>query len=66
MAVLMKALLALAVLATVGMLAAGLISMARGGTKSAAEKSNLFMRYRILFQGVAVLIVVLILALTDK
>ena len=43
-------------------LAGGLISMARGG-ELGPKKSNLFMRYRVLFQGIAVLLVVILLSL---
>ncbi len=43
-------------------LAGGLITMARGG-ELGPKKSNLFMRYRVLFQGVAVLLVVILLSL---
>ena len=43
-------------------LAGGLITMARGG-ELGPKKSNLFMRYRVLFQGIAVLLVVLLLSL---
>ncbi len=43
-------------------LAGGLITMARGG-ELGPKKSNLFMRYRVLFQGIAVLLVVILLSL---
>jgi predicted nucleic acid-binding Zn ribbon protein len=43
-------------------LAGGLITMARGG-ELGPKKSNLFMRYRVLFQGIAVLLVVIFLSL---
>ena len=36
--------------------------MARGG-ELGPKKSNLFMRYRVLFQGIAVLLVVILLSL---
>ena len=43
-------------------LVGGLITMARGG-ELGPKKSNLFMRYRVLFQGIAVLLVVILLSL---
>jgi hypothetical protein len=45
-----------------GTLATGLISFARGGG-DAPKRSNTFMRYRVLFQGIAVLLVVILMAL---
>ena len=47
-----------------GTLAAGLISFARGG-ENAPKRSNVFMRYRVLFQGIAVLLVVILMALAN-
>ncbi len=53
-------LVVLAMLATVGVLFAGLLSMVRGGD---AAKSNALMRYRVVFQGAAVLLFVILLSL---
>ena len=43
-------------------LAGGVSTMARGG-ELGPKKSNLFMRYKVLFQGIAVLLVVILLSL---
>ena len=51
-----------ALLLVLATLAGGLITMARGG-ELGPKKSNLFMRYRVLFQGIAVLLVVILLSL---
>ena len=40
----------------------GLVAMARGG-KLGPQRSNMFMRYRILFQGIAILLVIILLAI---
>jgi Hypoxia induced protein conserved region len=53
-------LVALAMLATLAMLFMGLISMARGGDP---QRSNKFMRYRIWFQGTALLLFVIFMML---
>ncbi len=45
-----------------GTLATGLISMARGGA-NAPKRSNTFMRYRVVFQGIALLLVVILMAI---
>ena len=55
-------LLVSALILVLATLAGGLITMARGG-ELGPKKSNLFMRYRVLFQGIAVLLVVLLLSL---
>ena len=55
-------LLVSALILVLATLAGGLITMARGG-KLGPKKSNLFMRYRVLFQGIAVLLVVILLSL---
>ena len=55
-------LLVSALILVLATLAGGLITMARGG-ELGPKKSNLFMRYRVLFQGVAVLLVVILLSL---
>ena len=54
--------LVIALVLVLATLAGGLITMARGG-ELGPKKSNLFMRYRILFQGIAVLLVVILLSL---
>jgi hypothetical protein len=56
------ALLIVSLVLVFGTLATGLISFARGG-ENAPKRSNTFMRYRVLFQGVAVLLVVILMAL---
>jgi hypothetical protein len=52
----------IALILVLATLAGGLITMARGG-ELGPKKSNLFMRYRVLFQGIAVLLVVILLSL---
>ena len=54
-------LVALAMLATVGILFAGLLGLVRGSPD--AMRSNRLMRYRVLMQGAAVLLFVLLLSL---
>ena len=54
--------LVIALILVLATLAGGLITMARGG-ELGPKKSNLFMRYRVLFQGIAVLLVVILLSL---
>ena len=54
--------LVIALILVLATLAGGLITMARGG-ELGPKKSNLFMRYRVLFQGIAVLLVVIFLSL---
>ncbi|MBL6600365.1 MAG: twin transmembrane helix small protein [Alphaproteobacteria bacterium] len=56
------ALLIVAMVLVFGTLATGLISFARGG-EDGPRRSNVFMRYRVLFQGIAVLLVVILMAL---
>ena len=53
----------LAMAATVGALVWGLVAMARGGEFN-ARWSNKMMRYRILFQAIAIAVFALLLALT--
>ena len=60
----MIALLIVSLVLVFGTLAAGLISFARGG-ENAPQRSNIFMRYRVLFQGIAVLLVVILMALAN-
>ena len=55
-------LLAISVILVVGALIGGLVAMARGG-KLGPQRSNMFMRYRILFQGIAILLVIILLAI---
>lgn len=55
-------LVVLAMLATVGVLAAGLIGLARGGDGAAGrERSNKLMRWRVVLQGVTLVLFVLLL-----
>jgi len=58
-------LMLLAVAATVGALAWGVIAMARGGDFN-AKWSNTMMRYRILFQFVAICVFLVILTLLGR
>ena len=62
MNVIMIILLVSALILVLATLASGLITMARGG-ELGPKKSNLFMRYRVLFQVIAVLLVVILLSL---
>ena len=62
MNVIMIIFLVIALILVLATLAGGLITMARGG-ELGPKKSNLFMRYRVLFQGIAVLLVVILLSL---
>jgi len=55
-------LLVSALILVLATLVGGLITMAHGG-ELGPKKSNLFMRYRVLFQGIAVLLVVILLSL---
>ncbi len=54
----------LAMVATVGMLLAGLVGVARGSPDPA--RSNRLMRYRVVFQGVAVLLFIVLLSLMQR
>ena len=56
-------LLFLAMAATVGALVWGLIAMARGGEFN-AKWSNKMMRYRVLFQAIALAVFAVLLSLT--
>jgi len=56
-------LLVLAMAATVGALVWGLIAMARGGEFN-AKWSNKMMRYRVLFQAIALAVFAVLLSLT--
>ena len=53
--------LAISVILVVGALVGGLVAMARGG-KLGPQRSNMFMRYRILFQGIAIVLVMVLLS----
>ncbi len=54
-------LVGLAMLGTVGVLFAGLIGLARGGQD--AHRSNVLMRWRVVLQGVALVLFVILLSL---
>lgn len=51
----------LAMLATLGVLIAGMVGMVRGGNDP--MRSNVLMRWRVVLQGVALLLFVLLLSL---
>jgi ABC-type dipeptide/oligopeptide/nickel transport system permease subunit len=53
-------LVAVAMLATLGVLLAGLLGFARGASP---ERSNMWMRYRIVAQAVALVLFLLLLAM---
>lgn len=59
MQTLLTVLLALAMLATLGVLAAGLVGLARGQSSATSQR---LMRYRVLFQFLALVIFALLLA----
>jgi uncharacterized membrane protein YidH (DUF202 family) len=61
----LKILLIGAMIATVGALALGLFNMFKEG-KEADERSNRMMRYRILFQAIAIVIFSVLLFLKAK
>ena len=54
-------LIALAMLGTVGVLFAGIFGLVRGG--GSPQRSNALMRWRVILQGVALLLIVLLLSL---
>ncbi len=54
-------LVGLAMLGTLGVLFAGLIGLARGGENS--QRSNVLMRWRVVLQGVALVLFVILLSL---
>ena len=59
-------LVVLALLSVVGVLAAGLIGLARGGDDSASlARSNKLMQWRVGLQGVALVLFVLLLSLLN-
>jgi hypothetical protein len=55
----------LAMLATLGVLMAGVIGMARGGPGH-AQRSNKLMRYRVLLQAVAIALFALFMLLSGR
>jgi hypothetical protein len=61
MKIVLTALVALAMLATLGVLIAGMIGMARGADGSVSQR---LMRYRVLFQFVALVLFGVLLLLT--
>ncbi|UUX48166.1 twin transmembrane helix small protein [Nisaea acidiphila] len=63
MSVFVIILMVIALLLVLGSLFGGLLSMARGGP-GAPERSNRFMRYRVLFQFLAVALFMIALALS--
>jgi hypothetical protein len=65
MTVVLVILVALAMLATVGVLFAGILGVARGGSdaRGNAERSNVLMRWRVILQGAALLLFVILLTL---
>lgn len=56
-------LIGLAMFATLGVLLFGLVTMARGGPGS-GQRSNKFMRYRVILQAVAIGLFALLMMLT--
>jgi hypothetical protein len=60
MTTIVTGLVALALLATLGVLLAGLLTFARGGSPA---RSNMWMRYRIVAQAVALVLFLVLLAL---
>ena len=64
MTTVLTVLVILAMIATVGMLLAGLVSVARGSPDPA--RSNRLMRYRVVFQGVAVLLFIGLISLLQR
>jgi hypothetical protein len=59
--IVLKILLGLAMLATLGVLVAGMVGLVRGGGDP--RRSNLLMRWRIVFQAAALVILALLLTL---
>ena len=58
-------LIGIALLAVVGVLFAGLIGLARGGSDASGNpaRSNMLMRWRVVLQGIALVLFALLLAL---
>lgn len=65
MTILLTILVALAMLGVVGVLFAGLIGLARGGSDATGDprRSNALMRWRVVLQGVALVLFALLLTL---
>lgn len=61
MTTVLTVLVGLAMLGTVGVLAAGLIGLARGGENS--RLSNTLMRWRVVLQGLALVLFIVLLSL---
>lgn len=59
------ALLVIAMLATLGVLFAGMLTMARGGEFN-RKYGNKFMRARVILQGIALLLFALLVLVMDK
>ncbi len=57
-------LIGLAMLATLGVLIAGMVGMVRGGGDP--MRSNVLMRWRVVLQGVALLLFILLLSLVRR
>ena len=57
-------LVGLAMLATLGVLVAGMVGLVRGGGDPA--RSNALMRWRVLLQGVALLLFIVLLSLIRR
>ena len=60
MTTILTGLVAIALLATLGVLVAGLVTFARGGSP---QRANMWMRYRIVAQAVALVLFLALLAL---
>lgn len=63
MKTLLTVLVAIGMLATLGTLFAGMLGMARGGDGT-GERSNLLMRWRVMIQGITLLLFALLLAVS--
>lgn len=61
MTTILTVLVVLAMVGTVGVLFAGLIGLARGGENG--QRSNTLMRWRVLLQGAALILFVVLLSL---
>jgi hypothetical protein len=62
MKTLLTVLVAIGMLATLGTLFAGMLGMAKGG--ASGERSNLLMRWRVVIQGITLLLFALLLAVS--
>ena len=65
MTILLMVLIGIAMLAVVGVLFAGLLGLARGGSDATGNpaRSNMLMRWRVVLQGVALVLFALLLVL---